>query len=165
LPQLQRQCVDLARIISFLENNELPQDGKLARQTVYEAPDYFFKDDVLYHQQIPSNKNLQKHKPILKQIAVPVGLRTEILRNYHDDQGHAGGDRLYMTMREKYFWPTMYADVRQYVKTCIACQKAKRDYHPQKSPLQPLPVTDLFSKWQIDIVGPFPLSAGCRYMC
>src|SRR5207253_8947132 len=83
LSQLQRQCVDLGRIIAYIQDNELPLDAKLARQTVYESESYFFKGDILYHKQQPANKNLQKNQPLLKQIAVPVGLRNEILRNYH----------------------------------------------------------------------------------
>ena len=163
LAQKQRDCTDIGRIIKYIEEGELPQDGKLARQTVYEAEDYFFKNDILYHKHIPRNQNLQAHKLVTHQIAVPQSLRTEILRNYHET-GHVGVERVYASIRHKYYWPTLYADCRQYVKTCLNCQRAKRDYHKKSPPLQPLETVGIFERWQIDIIGPFPVSNGYKYV-
>ena len=164
LAQKQRDCPDIGRIIRYLEQGDLPLDAKLARQTVYEAEDYFFKDDVLYHKHLPRNKNLQKHHLVHHQIAVPIAHRTEILRNYHEI-GHIGIERVFASIRHKYFWPTLYADCRQYVKSCINCQRAKRDYHKTNQPLQPLPIpAAIFDRWHIDIVGPFPVSNGYKYI-
>ena len=50
----------------------------------------------------------------------------------------------------------MDTDVRNFVQTCPECQMAKRDYHPQKVPLQPLPVEDIFHTWHVDCIGKLP---------
>ena len=81
LPELQRSCDDLGRIIKFLEDGILPQDDKLARKTVYESDLYFIQNAVLYHQYLPREKNIDKLKPVIKQVAVPIVLRNEVLRN------------------------------------------------------------------------------------
>ena len=112
----------------------------------------------------PSNKDIQQTHPCVKQIVVPICLRAEILQSYHDGQTptHNGIELfiMYATLREKYYWPTMYAEVRTYCKSCMSCQRAKRDYHAQKPPLQPIAPVDLFHKFVIDILGPLPPSKG-----
>ena len=139
LAQKQRDCPDIGRLIKYMEEGELPQNAKLDGQTVYEAEDYFFKNGMLYHKHLLHNKNVQQHQLVHHQIAVPMVLRTQILRNYHNT-GHVGTERLFASIRHKYYWPTLYADVRQYVKSCIDCQQAKRDYHRKNPPLQPLQI-------------------------
>ncbi|VDI16569.1 Hypothetical predicted protein [Mytilus galloprovincialis] len=54
----------------------------------------------------------------------------------------------------------MYNDIQQYVQTCMQCQKAKPDAHKRPTPLQPLPVLDVFRRVHMDILGPFRKSSG-----
>ena len=152
LPQLQRECKDLGRIINYLESGELPDDDKLARKTVFEAESYFIKDNTLYHHVLQRGKHNDVLNPVIKQIAVPVILRHEILVNYHDNFSHNGQDRMYATLRNKLYWNTMYADVREYVKTCTVCQTSKRSYHPQRVPMQCQQVEDIFCRYHMDIL-------------
>ena len=148
-----------------MESGELPQDGKLARQTCEEAKRCFFEDDLLYHRYEPHGEDNQSLEPIKKQLMVPMCFRSEVLRNYHDDQSHAGMDRLYKSIREKFFWSSLYRDIRLYVKSCEICQVAKRDYHAQKAKLQPLPVVDLFARFHMDLIGPLKTSKeGFKYV-
>jgi transposase InsO family protein len=59
----------------------------------------------------------------------------------------------------------MYNDVKNYVKSCLVCQTAKRDYRPQRPPLQPLRVPRLFSTWHVDVLGPLPpTKEGYKYI-
>ena len=81
-----------------------------------------------------------------KQLAVPVSLEDDVLRSYHDclaGAGHNGQDRTYVIMRMKYFWPIMYRDSEEYVKSYIACQKGNRHYQKKKAPLKPMPTVDV----------------------
>ena len=55
----------------------MPEDKKLARQTVHEAPDYFIDDEndqILYHLYTPVVKRKNEIKSVVKQIVVPVKL-------------------------------------------------------------------------------------------
>lgn len=49
----------------------------------------------------------------------------------------------------------MHSDIQQYVQSCISCQKAKPASHKKPTPLQPLPVLDVFRRVHMDIMGPF----------
>ena len=163
--QLQRQCPDLSRIIQFLENGELPQDAKLARQTVYEADEYFFKGDILYHHFSPGGKHLSKAIPVIEQMAIPSSLRIKVLQQFHDQLGHSGHDKTYMTIKSKYYWPNLYRHVRQYVKTCLECQQSKFDSHFKKAPLVPWAVAPCCSRWHIDFLGELPTTPeGYKYI-
>jgi hypothetical protein len=48
-----------------------------------------------------------------------------ILAEYHDSLfgGHFGRDVTLSRIREKFWWPTMWRDVAEYVKTCDSCQR------------------------------------------
>ena len=154
--ELQRLCPDLGRIITFLETGDLPRNEKLARQTVFEADDYFFKERTLYHQHLQRRKQLDKIEPVLEQLAVPRSLRSKLLQEYHDNNGHPGFDRCYEALRSKYFWPRLYAEVRAYCKSCNVCQRAKINSHFRKAPLNPLPASPLFARYHMDFLGPLP---------
>jgi hypothetical protein len=158
LQEQQRNCPDLGRIILYLQTSELLLDNKLARQTVIESPDYFFRDGLLYHHYSPKNKHISKDQPIIEQLAVPISLRTKVLHQFHDQNSHLGNDKTYLTIRARYFWPKMYSDCKLYCKTCRICQQIKTDTHPKKAELHPWNPTVVGGVWGMDIVGPLPTS-------
>lgn len=57
----------------------------------------------------------------------PESERREILRENHISAyaGHKGITKTYRRIRERYFWPTLKADVTNYVTSCTACQRMK----------------------------------------
>ena len=74
---------------------------------------------------IIAEKRAKLSDRVTKQLAVPVSLEDDVLRSYHDclaGAGHNGQDRTYVIMRMKYFWPNMYRDSEEDVKSYIACQ-------------------------------------------
>ena len=165
---LQRHCPDFKPIFKYLLEGEVPSDKRRAARLVAEADNYIISDDVLYHLFQPRTKNLPKSKQIIKQLAVPKVLRDDTLRSYHDSLlggGHQGLERTYGIIRMRYFWPRMYTDIETYVKSCEECQKAKRDVHGKKAPLQPMPVEDVFSRLHMDILGPITTTKeGYKYI-
>lgn len=64
---------------------------------------------------------------------------------------------------ERYVWPGIRKDCRNWARSCIACQKSKVSRHVHA------PVSDFklpssrFSHVHIDLVGPLPVSDGYRY--
>ena len=145
--------------MTYLKEGELPTDEKLARQTVFEAEQYFLKDEVLLHHYQPTKKRVDEVTPLIKQVVIPICLRKEVLQEFHDNNGHPGFDRCYVTLKEKYFWPKIYNDVREYCKTCDICQRAKIKTHFRRQPLNPLPSEEIFKRWQMDLIGPMPETA------
>jgi transposase InsO family protein len=88
-----------------------------------------------------------------------------LLYMMHNDPlaGHFATDTMFAKIRERYFWPQMYADIREYVQTCDACQRRGKSRINQA--LHPIPVTGPFHRIGIDFVGPLPLTdKGNRYI-
>jgi transposase InsO family protein len=59
-------------------------------------------------------------------IIVPSSLRERLTDWYHETLLHPGVNRMYETMRQHFTWPKMKDTIAKLVKTCDACQKAKR---------------------------------------
>ena len=82
-----------------------------------------------------------------------------ILNDLHllSTSGHAGVSRMINNIKKYYFWPSMYNDVKTFVKRCDTCQKQKHSNYYTK---QPMAITSTasfsFQKIFLDIVGPLP---------
>nr|GEV16389.1 reverse transcriptase domain-containing protein [Tanacetum cinerariifolium] len=63
-----------------------------------------------------------------------------------------------------FFWPSIYRDAHEMIKTCDICQRqgkiSQRDEMPQNS----IQVCEIFDIWGIDFMGPFPSSKGNKYI-
>ena len=156
LPKLQCESRDLRPILDWLRDGRLPDIDKDARRVILESENYQIVDGVLYHLHFPRTKRLGEIKPVIQQLCIPETLRHELLVAYHDNNGHIGRDRLYDTLKNKYYFREMYISVHEYVSTCVECQKTKTSPHRKKAPLSPLPIGDPFSRMHLDHLGPLP---------
>ena len=79
-----------------------------------------------------------------------------ILYYVHSDPlaGHFAIEETYRRVKIRYYWPQMFEDVRQYVKTCDECQR--RGKNKRTEPLHPIKVGQPFDRIGMDIVGPLP---------
>jgi hypothetical protein len=79
---------------------------------------------------------------IWDQVFVPLGLRSRVLKDFHDEptSGHPGSlktlDLLTCTMT----WPGVRKDVISYVKSCFSCQRAKHSNQQLPGLMNPLPI-------------------------
>jgi len=153
---LQRDCPDLTDIIKYLENNDLPADDKLARKIVLQVDQFCIENGLLYHLSHPRQKRVKSLNSVVKQLCLPQTLREKFIRHYHDHLAHPGFQKLYETMREKFYWPLMYSTLQEYVATCAECQLTKRSVGLHPAPLQNLPVLNPGDMWITDVLGPFP---------
>ena len=160
----QRQCPDFHDIIAYLETGTLPGNAVAARRIVLDSEQYTVLDNTLYHLHIPRQKHKDQVSSVVRQLCLPRSLRNDVTTAYHDNNGHIGFDKLYESIRVKYFWPRMYADLCEYVRSCIECQQTERPIHSKKAPLKSLSVEDVFSRFHLDYLGPLPLSNGFRYI-
>lgn len=162
----QRADAPLNQYISYLNTGSLPSDTAVARCIVAETQDFILQDGILYHYYYPRGKGHKIDRQV-KQLVVPQSLKQDILLAYHDSLlgGHQGIDRMYHSIRQKYYWPKMFADIECYVKSCTTCQRVKVNRHGARAPLQPLPIGDVFSRLHIDILGPLKTSPeGHKYI-
>jgi len=81
-------------------------------------------------------------------------MRVKVLNQFHDQNSHHSHDKVYATIRTRYFWPRLYNDCRLYCKTCRICQQVRYDTHPRKAPMITWPIAPCCSRWHMDIAGP-----------
>nr|GEU40256.1 reverse transcriptase domain-containing protein [Tanacetum cinerariifolium] len=85
--------------------------------------------------------------------------------HYGPAEGHHGPNYTAKKVFDSgFYWPTIYRDAQDLVKTCDVCQRqgkiSQRDEMPQNS----IQVCKIFDVWGIDFMGPFPSSRGNKYI-
>ena len=76
------------------------------------------------------------------------------MQAFHDESGHFSIKKTTALIKSKYFWHRMFKDITDFVKSCYRCQRVKRKFPATNLPLHPLPVTGVFGRLHMDIVGP-----------
>nr|GEY98898.1 reverse transcriptase domain-containing protein [Tanacetum cinerariifolium] len=61
-----------------------------------------------------------------------------------------------------FFWPTIYKDAHNLVKSCDICQRQGKISQRDEMPQNFIQVCENFDVWGIDFIGPFPSSRGNR---
>ena len=90
-------------------------------------------------------------------------LRSQLLYELHNSKmgGHSGVIRTYQRLRQQFYWPSMIKTVREYVKKCDICQRAKHDTSAPSGLLQPLPIPDkVWEDISMDFIEGLPWSFG-----
>ena len=102
------------------------------------------------------------------QIILPRELVPEALKMAHDNNlsGHFGEKRTLQRLRERFFWPNMSVDVRQWYKSCETCCTRKPTPTRPHHALQQDPVGEPVQRVALDIMGPLepPTARGNRYI-
>jgi O-acetyl-ADP-ribose deacetylase (regulator of RNase III) len=101
---------------------------------------------------------------VTKQLCVPTPLRHKVATAMHDFCGHPGIDRLYASVRSRFWFPRMYTYLRDYVLSCLACQQAKPDSHANQTPVLPLPILQPGLIYNVDFHGHFIESEGNKHI-
>ena len=102
-----------------------------------------------------------------------VGVRTipaqimvvDIIKTYHDKNGHPGEQQCIRQLSRNYFWPNMTKDVKEYIKSCHDCQTNKPNLHPRHPPMGRFETPN--GPWEFlsfDLIGPLTITEdGNRY--
>lgn len=120
---------------------------------------YFIEDNMLMRRGHPSVPFVPKGE-----------IRLNIMKIYHDSPGngaHFGRDRTETKIKQRYFWPSMYQDIKNDVQSCIPC--AQHNPRRCKPPGELKPIKPPSGVWQLlsmDFHGPIqPItSRGNRYI-
>ena len=62
---------------------------------------------------------------------------------------HPGSTKMYMDLKQKYWWNGMKADIARFVARCDTCQRIKAEHQKPAGLLQPLPIP----VWKWDEIG------------
>lgn len=89
------------------------------------------------------------------QVLAPRSIVPRVLGLAHDEAGHFGVDRTLETVRESFYWGSMFRDVTNWCRSCEKCQGRNRPSTQPKAPLQSMPIPS--GPWQdiaLDFLGP-----------
>ena len=94
------------------------------------------------------------------QLVVPTSLKPEVLRELHEGaaSGHLGEEKTMSRLRERFYWPGQWNDVRDWCRTCATCAARKTAAPKQRAPLQTIPAGYPLQVVAMDILGPLPES-------
>ena len=142
-------------IVSYLKDDKLPEGEDEARKLRVRVTRYFLMDEVLYKRGFS--------QPHLKCLAPDEA--NYMLREVHEGayENHSGARSLiHKVFRAGYYWPTLQADAKAYVKVCDQCQQFSNVPRQPSEYLTPMMALWPFAQWGLDILGPIPL--GTRQM-
>nr|GEV71633.1 reverse transcriptase domain-containing protein [Tanacetum cinerariifolium] len=91
----------------------------------------------------------------------------DILKSCHERPtgGHHGANFTAKKVFDAgFFWPTIYRDAHNLVKSCDSCQSQGKISQRDEMPQNVIRVCENFNVWGIDFMGPFSSSRGNRYI-
>ena len=141
-------------IMDYLENGILwDEDHRSPPIWAKEIDLYFIANGLLCRTLFPVSK---KRRPFAQvQVVVPLALRKMLLEEYHDSpvSGHLAYQRTCLRIRDKFYWPSMLQDIKEYCKACPTCALQRRVH--LKTFLNPLDLTSApFEVLGLDFLGP-----------
>ncbi len=94
------------------------------------------------------------------QMVVPKGPRDRIPFPSHNPamSGHSGSKRMYLTMRQEYYWPSMVIDLYKSVSRCVSCKKDRIDMKKRTNLLKLFPAQAPLESVALHLLGPLPKS-------
>lgn len=93
---------------------------------------------------------------------VPIQLRQQVFQSLHS-LSHPGANTSAKLVAQRFVWPLMRKNCREWSKACLTCQRSKINRHVA-SPLGTLPLPSArFKHVHIDLIGPLPPAGDYRY--
>jgi transposase InsO family protein len=130
---------------------ELYDNIKRARQDSYFGKKFTIEDDIIYRQ-----VKARSMGPSMKAVVIPQQLREKLLKTHHNEQlaAHVGRDKMFVQMRDRFYWPGMFEDISRWVNACVLCQRRKPPQPKTHGLLHPVRASYPFEIVAIDILGP-----------
>src|SRR6266542_1627069 len=70
----------------------------------------------------------------------------------HPLSGLFGLEAILSNLKERYYWPKMKDDIKNYIQTCDQCQRHRKT--TDENELHSIRIKEPFYQWGINIVGP-----------
>nr|GEW96738.1 reverse transcriptase domain-containing protein [Tanacetum cinerariifolium] len=108
------------------------------------------------HEDVLENKDINESFPLETLGSLSIGRPTE---------GHHGANLTAKKVFDAdFFWPTIYQDAHDMIKSCDTCQRQGKFSQRDEMPQNTIQVCEIFDVWGIDFMGPFPSSRGNNYI-
>lgn len=138
----QRQDEKLSEIFLRLENNE---DDKINNN-------FMIFNDILF-QKRRNNENQFR-------VCIPEIIKSRLIELSHLKYGHMGGGKIYLCLKEFCTFPAMEKTIKNQLKKCVLCQKAKQVTVKQIGQLKPIVPERVKQLVSVDLIGELPTGAG-----
>ncbi|GJU60762.1 reverse transcriptase domain-containing protein [Tanacetum coccineum] len=115
------------------------------------------------HQGDLEKKEINKTFPLEALGMITFHEAVDILTACHNGStgGHHGANCTAMKVFDSgFYWPTIYRDAHDMVKSCDPCQRQGKILQKDKMPQNAIQVYEIFDVWSIDFMGPFSSSRG-----
>ncbi|KAL2089313.1 hypothetical protein ACEWY4_014001 [Coilia grayii] len=138
----QRRDPSIAPVLLYVERKRRPsfrercKESQSTLQLLRHWDKLTLQNGVLYR---VCKDPLTNHKRF--QYVVPEQLRCEALAGVHDHAGHQGQARTLRLARQRFFWPDMEREVRDYVKNCGRCVLSNTPEPAARAPLESIKTT------------------------
>ena len=126
--KLQHKDESFKDIITYSEQDVLPNESLRAQAVFIKSHLYTISDDALYRVYVRDGKGKRSQRTIL-QLVIPRSLVHIILANAHDSPvsgSHMGITRTIEKVRDKYYFPKRCSEISKYIELCIFCSQRKR---------------------------------------
>ncbi|GKA09809.1 reverse transcriptase domain-containing protein [Tanacetum coccineum] len=140
-------------LVEYLTEGTLPAETKKARAIKIKARKYAMINGFLYKKSFL--------EPWLQCVG-PAQAEYIVKEIYEGSCNMHSGPRSVVekVIRSGYYWPTMYKDTQNIIRTCNDCQTHRPVLRNPQQKLTPITSPWPFYKWGIDISGPFPKGQG-----
>ena len=158
LPEVQQEEREgnwMTPIVLYLKNGRLLERKDKTKKLRVRSARYVLMDKVLYKRDFS--------QPYLRCLAPDKA--NYVLREIHEGAcgNHSRARSLvHKVIRAGYYWPTIQANAKAYVKVCDQCQQFSNIPKQPSKYLTPMMAPWPFAQWGLDILGPFLL--GTRQM-
>lgn len=150
----------------YFDYLKLPKSAPVpSKQSEHTMSHFFLQEELLYRSYLPGH--LRRRSDFRDQLVVPTSLRKLVVNSCHDlpaSGGHLAFKGTFDKVRDRFWWPTMHADVQKHVDSCLSCQHRKTSRRPPKLPVGTRPVTRSFQCVAVDLVEYKSMSEGNRYI-
>jgi hypothetical protein len=149
-----------SQMLAYLVNNELPRCTRTARYISVLADQFFIRDDILYHIEIPSGGRAEE--VFRMQMYLPDTLRDHVAQELHL-QMHLSTEKLVQKLKLSFWWPKMFNLVQRVVDNCEVCQADKKMRSPYRAPLKSPRVPNGPAQcWYLDHFGPIKIDKSSK---
>jgi len=124
---------------THLTTGELTGDEKVNKKILLTADQYFLLEGLMYKISLPRSRKQQRIRPLTERLCVPNAFRFDLLNHMHNF-GHFGQDKMFLSLHSRYYWYSLFSDVKEFVASCDTCMKSKRNFAAKVAPLNPLEV-------------------------
>ena len=161
LKEMQRNDVDLAIVIGFLEAPQLPSNQEVLKQSPAVRHYWIYRQMLSMCNGILV-RHYTKHDGTGKyvQFVVPRVMRNDVIYHMHNSlmSGHLGVSKTEGKLLQRFYWYQVREDIRLWILNCDECQSNKLSVKRPRAPLGSMLTGFPMDRLAVDILGPLPVT-------